>query len=432
MKPQRALALLLLGAAAALEDGLARTPPMGWRSWNCYGGDVDDARIRAAVDALAAKRTSPWTGARLSLADLGFARAGVDDGWQSCGEGYEGSFHAADGTPLVNASRFPDLAALVRYGRGKGLKMGWRGAALQKTRDASRDAPRPRYDDNCICLDSYKLRANASWAALAYAADVEQVYAAGFDGVKIDNCGDDDGSGFAARVRDIKGRPTPVLVENSNQGSGLGPPRGLPTDADWCDFHLFRTGGDIRPDFDGVVARLQRVLPFTNSTPPISRPGCWAYPDMLEVGNFGWALGGPRNGAAFVESRTHFGLWCVVSSPLILSFDVADDAKLEAVWPIVSNEEAIAVNQAWAGFPGTLVVDAPAYQVWAKPLGGATAALVFNRGTETLDVAVPLAALGLPETATARDVWTHTNATVSAAWAATLPPHDSAFAVFSS
>ena len=70
MKPQRALALLLIGAATALEDGLARTPPMGWRSWNCYGGDVDDARIRAAVDALAAKRTSPWTGARRSLADL--------------------------------------------------------------------------------------------------------------------------------------------------------------------------------------------------------------------------------------------------------------------------------------------------------------------------------------------------------------------------
>ena len=78
------------------------------------------------------------------------------------------------------------------------------------------------------------------------------------------------------------------------------------------------------------------------------------------------------------------------------------------------------------------VVDAADYQVWAKPLGGATAALVFNRGAATLDVSVPLAALGLPETATARDVWTHTNATVSVAWTATLPPHDSAFAVFSS
>ena len=56
--------------------------------------------------------------------------------------------------------------------------------------------------------------------------------------------------------------------------------------------------------------------------------------------------------------------------------DVTDKAKLDGVWPILSNTEAIAVNQAWAGHPGRLVSEggpndpAPAgpkaYQVWAK------------------------------------------------------------------
>ena len=45
-----AMKMLFLGAALslagpgahALDNGLALTPPLGWRSWNCYPGDVDD------------------------------------------------------------------------------------------------------------------------------------------------------------------------------------------------------------------------------------------------------------------------------------------------------------------------------------------------------------------------------------------------------
>jgi len=159
----------LVALCAALDDGLARTPPMGWRSWNCYGGDVADGVIRDTADALALKRPSPWGGENVSLIDLGFARLGVDDGWEACGTGWDDSFHAADGTPLVNESRFPDLADLVAYGNGRGLDVDW-------------------YQINCICLDAYDLRANQSWAALAYAADVDQLYDNGFAGVKLDNC----------------------------------------------------------------------------------------------------------------------------------------------------------------------------------------------------------------------------------------------------
>ena len=70
-----------------------------------------------------------------------------------------------------------------------------------------------------------------------------------------------------------------------------------------------------------------------------------ADPDMLEVGNM----------ATFEEDRAHFGAWCVVSSPLVLGYDVTDSSVTEKVWPILSNRQAVQVNQQYAGHPGRLV-----------------------------------------------------------------------------
>merc|ERR1711998_723985 len=94
---------------------------------------------------------------------------------------------------------------------------------------------------------------------------------------------------------------------------------------------------------------LHAMRPYQGET-PLSRPGCWAYADMLEVAN--WK-------ATFEEDRAHFGAWCITSSPLILSFDLRDDAKMDKAWGVITNEDAIAVNQNWAGHPGRLVQASP-------------------------------------------------------------------------
>ena len=52
------------------------------------------------------------------------------------------------------------------------------------------------------------------------------------------------------------------------------------------------------------------------------------------------------------ELRSHFGAWCIVSSPLILSHDVNDEDINSKVWPIIGNREAISINQDWAGHSG--------------------------------------------------------------------------------
>ena len=53
----------------------------------------------------------------------------------------------------------------------------------------------------------------------------------------------------------------------------------------------------------------------------------------------------PEHNAA--ESRSHFSAWAIVSAPLVLGFDLSDDSKIAAAWPIVSNKEAIAISQTW-------------------------------------------------------------------------------------
>ena len=116
------LAATQLPVVAGLDNGLALTPPMGWRSWNCFHGDVSAAKVEKIIDAVTSRaRKVVGKSSPTSLADLGYTHVGVDDGWQACQTGKDCSFHAADGAPLVNTSKFPDLGGLVKYGEWKGV-----------------------------------------------------------------------------------------------------------------------------------------------------------------------------------------------------------------------------------------------------------------------------------------------------------------------
>jgi len=107
----------------------------------------------------------------------------------------------------------------------------------------------------------------------------------------------------------------------------------------------YRTSGDVRANFGSVMGNLHSVTKF--SIRNLSYPGCWAYPDMLEVG-----CASDSSGLNAAETRTHFGAWVIVSSPLTLSHDVNNDTIMDRIWPVISNKEAIAVSQTFAGFSG--------------------------------------------------------------------------------
>jgi alpha-galactosidase len=391
---------------------------MGFRTWNAYHGDINDTLVRRVMQALVSRQRQV-NGVATSLADLGYGRVGIDDGWQACHTGYMGtvtrfnkSFHALDGTPLVNKTRFPNVKALVQHGHKQGLKMGW-------------------YTINCICMDTYTIQfdADKDWSRRVYEAEVEFLLDAGFDGVKIDNCGDDQGIGFQMMIETINKSGKPLLIENSDQGNS-NPRRGVPRNASFCPGNTFRTGGDIIPDFSVILDKLNRTRQYQDLDDPISRPDCWAYPDMLEVGNL---LGDFMH----TQSRTHFGAWCIVSSPLILSLDVTNDALVDSVWDILSNDEAIAVNQAWAGHPGRLLRGTATYQLWAKKLpGGVQAILVINSGPAavgSMDLLLGDLGLDAEKRYAVRDIWAKTDLleVASGSWkTGDISAYDSVFVRF--
>jgi len=187
--------------------------------------------------------------------------------------------------------------------------------------------------------------------------------------VKFDGCGAATNMTYYAELMAATGRT--YAIENCHWGScgrdaWYHNPDGssCPTEK-WCPFNWFRTSGDINSKTDSWFANLQTTIKFQDKEHPLSVPSCWAYPDMMEVGKI--------DGGNVAWSRAHFGAWCIVSAPLILGLDVTDQTTVESIVPYITNAEAIAINQHWAGHPGRLVLQIPSnnsalpIQVWMKP-----------------------------------------------------------------
>src|SRR5437868_2440600 len=118
------LALLATGVltvvqwpANALENGVARTPPMGWNTWNTFGCNINEGLIKQMADAMAAN----------GMRDLGYQYVVVDDCWFNPNRDSAGNLQ---GDP----SRFPSgMKSLGDYLHGKGLKFGIYEVPVDKT-----------------------------------------------------------------------------------------------------------------------------------------------------------------------------------------------------------------------------------------------------------------------------------------------------------
>ena len=86
-------------------NSLAKTPPMGWNSWNKFQTRIDDATVRGIADAISAN----------GMKDAGYQYVVIDDGWQG--------LRNANGVLLPNPN-FPDMKAFADYVHSKGLLIG--------------------------------------------------------------------------------------------------------------------------------------------------------------------------------------------------------------------------------------------------------------------------------------------------------------------
>ena len=148
-----------------------------------------------------------------------------------------------------------------------------------------------------------------------YAGDVNATLALGFDSLKLDGCGGQrdiqlwsEMFNHSIRTWNVQHpnetQKLPMMLENCHDGMNIKPPPG-PTSNDtwgtgqtwgtdgitphydengelWCPFHTYRSGGDNRPTWGSILSHLNNTVTMANQN--LSVPGCWAYPDMLEVG----------------------------------------------------------------------------------------------------------------------------------------------------
>ncbi len=159
--------------------------------------------------------------------------------------------------------------------------------------------------------------------------------------------------------------------------------------------NLWRTTGDVQPDWDRIYA----IVSQQEGLERYAGPGHWNDPDMLEVGNGKLSL---------AENRTHFSLWAMLAAPLLAGNDLPN-MKPE-IKAILTNREVIAIDQDRLGKQGARVYSEGEVDVWARPLaGGAVAIAVVNAGSDryaTHPFHLNLRKLSLDGSQTGKDLWT--------------------------
>jgi alpha-galactosidase len=360
----------------ALDNGLAKTPPMGWNSWNKFGCDVNEQLIRGMADALVS------TG----LKDAGYEYLVIDDCWQVSRDN--------DGNIVPDGQHFPSgIKALADYVHSKGLKFGIYSDAGTGT---CQNRPGGR---------GYEFQ------------DARQYAAWGVDYLKYDWCNHSTQNSEASYsiMRDaLKKSGRPIVFSLCEWGSTK--PWLWAKDVG----NLWRATGDIadkwstknKEDGLGVVQILDQV----NGLESYAGPGHWNDPDMLEVGN-----GGLNEN----EARAHFSLWCILAAPLMAGNDLRNMSP--AIHDILTNKELITVNQDPLGRQGRRVQREGELEVWAKQLAdGGRAVALLNRSDASAKITASWTMLGYPAAlgVSVRDLWAGKDLGVSTeSYSAEVPSH---------
>jgi alpha-galactosidase len=398
--PSRALGLLVvmlwmlqpgsLPPTKAQTANLLTAPPMGWNSWNAFGCQIDEGKILAQAKAMA----------KTGMLEVGYKFVVMDDCWSKKARDANGNLEA-------DPQRFPHgIKALSDAIHALGLKFG-----MYSDRGAKTCGGFPG-------SQGFELQ------------DAKQFSAWGVDYLKYDNCNAvlDEKTQYQTMQAALKLVPREIVFSVCSWWfrpfiPGIG--------------DLWRTTWDIRDAWDskGIASSIddQSVMSISDTNnlyASYASLGHYNDPDMLMVGNYGrGGLGGP--GMNNLEYRSHFGLWAIMSAPLIAGNQLAsmNAPTLETL----TNKEVIAVNQDPGDTPahtqGVRVRRNSGSEVWAKQLSsGAIAVLLLNRSDQSADVHVNWSDLGLLEKGVnVRDLWQHKDLGVFEAGfsAQAIPAHGS-------
>lgn len=367
-----------------------KTPLMGWASWNCYRTNISEDILKEQMEALIA------TG----LAECGYEYFNVDDGF----------FGGRDenGRLLFHKERFPNgIKVIADLAHEKGLKAGIYSDGGDNT-----------------CAFYYDNEGYNGVGVGLYQHEEQDLNMFldefGFDFIKVDWCGGvrlglDEETQYTkiSRIIDeIRHRTNRQLVYNICRWQFPG---------EWAVdvADSWRTGADIRPNFDSVMQQLDNIKTLHR----YCKPGHVNDLDMMQIGN----------GMNLIEEKAHFAMWCMMSTPLMIGCDLTKLSKEQL--EILKNKELIALNQDCACIQAFVIKefrnDAGELlgEIWMKDLGeknGCTKALAFlNRSEKALDMELDLSEAGLTgDILKARDVITQKDVSIESSVRVCVEAHD--------
>ncbi|SEO94238.1 alpha-galactosidase [Luteibacter sp. UNC138MFCol5.1] len=355
-------------------NGLARTPPMGWNSWNHFAGRITAEDVRGMADAMVAN----------GMRDAGYVYVNIDDTWEGVRD--------ASGAIRPN-DKFGDMKALADYVHARGLKLGIYSSPGAKTCAGF---------EGSFGHEEQDARTYAAW---------------GVDFLKYDYCGardqypvtlENQQALFRRMGQALRRTGRPIVYSLSQSGQfdiwKWGPRTGA---------NLWRTTPDISDDWSSMSERGFRQLDLA----AWSGPGHWNDPDMLEIGNGGMTMD---------EYRTQMSLWSLLPAPLLAGNDLRGmDAETKA---ILLNREVIAIDQDPAALPARRLETQGDVEVLVRDMSdGSRVVGFFNRGEAPARVTFPWSRLGqrFAKPRNVRDLWNHRSLPTNEGYDEALPRHGS-------
>jgi alpha-galactosidase len=393
-------------------ERIALTPPMGWNSWNCWGGRVTQDKVSAAARALITHH----------LREHGWTYVNIDDGWQGL---RGGAFNAIQPNP-----KFPNIEMLSDEIHALGLKFGlystpWRTSFYGHIGSSADMADggydwiqagvhtgdfRYRFPKERARLEKYSwLRPLAQWlnekrrerttkelrtfGRFSFAPqDVKQWSAWGVDYLKYDWVPIDIAHAEEMRKELAASRRDIVYSLANNASASLAPELARRANS-------WRTASDLTDTW----ASISDIGFSREKWAPVHGPGSYNDADMLVLGEIG--NGKPRRTRLTADEQyTHMSLWCLLSGPLLLGCDLE---KLDAfTLGLLTNDEVLEVNQDPLCKQATRVAKSGRNEVYAKLMeDGSWAVGLFNRNEKTGRVRISWSAIGLRGAQRVRDLW---------------------------
>lgn len=294
--------LALISLSISAQDKTELGPTMGWSSWNTFGINISENLIKQQAEAMVSK----------GYKDAGYKFINIDDGYFG-GRDEEGHL-------LIHPTRFPNgMKGVVDYIHNKGLKAGIYSDAGKNTCASMFGGD--KIGEGVGLLNHEEDDANFWFNTL------------GFDFIKVDFCGGSPGHNKDGLKLNEEQRYRKIW--DAIQKTGRTDVRmnicrwAFP--GTWASevSTSWRTTGDINCSWSSVKSILKENFYLSAFCGPLSFNDM----DMLEVGR----------GLTTEEDKTHFGMWCIMDSPLLIGCDMRSTS--ETAQKLMCNKELIALNQ---------------------------------------------------------------------------------------